>query len=267
MNTHIKRILTGLLILAMAALPVSTVAQPGVSRTRTILFAEYDLDSTTAISCSYGPPRTILIPITTSGSSTTVAAVTSGSAPYNLVSVGDLIMVNITSPGAAGSATVNTRIVTARASADSITVDTAITIPATGLTFQYQKRTCGADSGWVSVENVKLFTIATQLDQISVGANSIRFQIQGRYLTESNLYTSFNLWPGTDSATADCGGGTFASGYCTYTTANTVPPFVSAGMLQATQVRLVTNIVTADDGTDTGADAESITAVLIAERN
>lgn len=265
---HLKTIFALFIAVALAAAPIAVVAQPSRNVQRVYLLFQYDLDSTTAVSGSYVGPSSILTKISTSGSSTTVAAVTSTSAPFNLVSVGDLIQFNLTSPGAAGSAVVTTRRVTAKASADSITVDTAVNIPTAGVTFSYYKFTAGAGAGWVALgENATGFEIYTQLDQLNVGANSIGFKIEGRYTDAANVVTAFNIWPGTNSSTAKCESGTFSSGFCNYTAVNTVPPFASMGLTHPSQVRLVTKINTADDGGDTGADAESITAILVIVKN
>jgi hypothetical protein len=72
------------------------------------------------------------LPITTSGAdSTTVTSVATNGAFTN-VSVGDLLLINF-------RGSVYERKVTARASADSITVNQAINLPAAGVPFRYKK--------------------------------------------------------------------------------------------------------------------------------
>ena len=265
---HLKTIFSILVAVALAAAPIAVVAQPSRNIQRVYLTFQYDLDSTTAVAGSYSPASPIFTKISTSGSSTTVSAVTATSAPFNLVSVGDLIQFNLTSPGAAGSAVTTTRRVTAKASADSITVDTAVNIPTAGVTFTYLKFTSGANAGWVALgDNAQAFEVYTQLDQLNVGANSIGFKLEGRYTDAANVVSSFNIWPGTNASTAKCESGTFSSGFCNYTTVGTIPPFVSAGLTHPMQVRMLMKINTADDGGDTGVDAESITSILIIIKN
>jgi hypothetical protein len=71
--------------------------------------------------------------ITTSAAlSTTVAGVVAADDPFELVSVGDLLVFSV-------SGTLYERRVTAKASADSITVNQAVNIPAAGVTFSYRK--------------------------------------------------------------------------------------------------------------------------------
>jgi hypothetical protein len=71
--------------------------------------------------------------ITTSAAlSTTVTGVVAADDPFDLVSVGDLLVFSV-------SGTLYERRVTAKASADSITVNQAVNIPAAGVTFSYRK--------------------------------------------------------------------------------------------------------------------------------
>jgi hypothetical protein len=71
--------------------------------------------------------------VTTSGApSTTLAAVTAGSSPFANVAVGDLIVLQL-------GGTEVTRKVTARASADSITLSNKVSVPAVGQAFRFKK--------------------------------------------------------------------------------------------------------------------------------
>ena len=88
-----------LLLLALVACAPFARAQAGGGTVDITLQALYDLDSTSYTYCrttgqggqvlSSGTPENILV--TTSGSSTTVAAVTASSAPFARVAVGDFI--------------------------------------------------------------------------------------------------------------------------------------------------------------------------------
>ena len=99
--------------------------------------------------------------VTTSGSlSTTVAGVTDADDPYEVVAVGDLLIFQI-------SGTMYERKVTARASADSITVNSAISIPAAGVTFKYKKQffsTNPADDLSFSVAGYKTLNLNWSVD-------------------------------------------------------------------------------------------------------
>jgi hypothetical protein len=78
--------------------------------------------------------------ITTSGSSSTTVTSVSTDGPFTYVAVGDLLMIPV-------SGRVYERIVTARASANSITINSAINIPATGTAFGYKKAFFSTDPG------------------------------------------------------------------------------------------------------------------------
>ncbi len=85
--------------------------------------------------------------ITTSGAySTTVTSVNSDS-PFDNVAVGDVIIVN-------NAGVMDFRKITARASANSVTVDRPIKIASTGIGLRYQKYYVIADpiDGWIGVE-------------------------------------------------------------------------------------------------------------------
>lgn len=90
----------------------------------------------------------INLPITTSGALSTTVTSVSSNAAFTNVAVGDLLLIRL-------SGKVFERKVTARASANSITVNSAINIPATGVTFNYKKRfvtTNPLDNVWIPVQ-------------------------------------------------------------------------------------------------------------------
>jgi len=71
--------------------------------------------------------------VTTAGSSsTTISGVTATDAPFNLVSVGDTLLLTV-------GGRVYERYVVTRNDADSVVVDSAVTIPAAGINFKYKK--------------------------------------------------------------------------------------------------------------------------------
>ncbi len=143
------------------------------------LVVNYDLDSDTMTYCkSVGVGnnadfvwRDQLQPVTTSGSSSaTLAAVTaSANGPYDNLAVGSLLRFNIASgdgPSFGGAPTY--RYLTAKASDDSATIDTAVLVGATGVPFQYLNRSCGttASSGWFSVSGWTAGTALLEISQI-----------------------------------------------------------------------------------------------------
>lgn len=157
-------------------------AGPGTSGLgmRLPLMSDYDSDSVgtyeyCATSGKGGvvnsPDRVEIAKVVTSGSSTTVSALTAGEEPFANVAVGD----ELTFVGMGGlpldTAGNEYRLVTARASADSITVNTAIDIGTTGRTFTYRKRACGtaATDGWFYTGGWQDFTVYVQADQSDAG--------------------------------------------------------------------------------------------------
>lgn len=244
-----------LLAAAALALALLTWASPTPAQstlvTRHILYALYDLDATTDISCSFGSEVVTGGLATTSGSNTTTTSVSS-SGVFGSIAVGDVIWAAIS-----GSKT--GRVVTARASADSATVDTAWTLPAAGVTLRYQKPTCAATGGWVTVgEGYSLMNFFINLSQVSLTSGGVGLKIEGR---DSPISTApaVNLWPGEDSADAKCSSGTFASGYCVFTAVASFS-VTNSKVHVPYQVRLVSILTDTDDGTDTGADAEQLSA-------
>jgi hypothetical protein len=98
------------------------------------------------IFCSTSAPLRGVGTVKTSGSSTTVTA--GAGAPFNLLDVGDEIIV--TDPV---DETQARRVITAKASGTSVTVDSAVSWTAngsSGIPFTYRDRTCGTSdsSGW-----------------------------------------------------------------------------------------------------------------------
>jgi hypothetical protein len=81
----------------------------------------------------------VALPITTSGTSSTTVTSVATNAAFTDVAVGDMLVI------ALASGQVYERRVTARASADSITVHQAITIPAAGVPFSYRRRYLSSD--------------------------------------------------------------------------------------------------------------------------
>jgi hypothetical protein len=134
-----------LLALALVLVPALCAAQlPPAARVDRNIVAKYQLDSATYIYCMTGPAVQGPGRVKTSGSSATVTAVAGLDDPFTNVAVGDELMF------ATGTA-LQARVVTARASATSITVDSVINLGVTtGFGFTYAHPACGTavTDGW-----------------------------------------------------------------------------------------------------------------------
>lgn len=226
----------------------------GAGRIEATLNAIYDLDSAgTYIYCVYNGvgdqplsgDKKIDQLVTTSGSSTTVAALSASTTdPFANVAVGDLLIFRRTFSATTGGTftTYNERVVTAKASADSITIDTAIELPLTGTNFGYKTRSCGtaSTSGWVPVRSLKEVSFTWLLNQISVASGGVRETVECRNTTAGNaVNTVYN--PTADTAVAAH-------------TLLILEPW--------DECRVGYQLTGADDGGDTGANAEQISVQL-----
>lgn len=259
-NKYIRGIIALLLSWAVAGEPIVSAQSLNVSRRITL--ALYDLDSTTDIGCSYGPPIPITTDlITTSGSSATTTSVNTR-APFARASVGDLITVNVATPNVNTTAsTLFNRVITAKASSNSITVDSVWTLPTAGTTFFLSILTCGANAGWIPVTaSQRTAEIAIQIAQQNT-TTGISMKIEGMDCDDTNICVARNLWPGLNAGAAQCGAGTYSSGYCVYTTAVNPPVFSTDGMIHPTFMRVVMKLTSTDDGGDTGVNAEKINII------
>lgn len=239
--------LAAILLPASAAQADNVVAVP--------LVAGYDLDATSLTYCNsvgegglvLAPPRRMPDKVKTSGSSTTVTSNTASSGAFEFVAVGDLLWFPRTEsvPIAAGSAVGVWRYVTARASADSITVDTAVDL-SSGYGFGLRVVSCGtaATSGVVPVEGFDSLNFVGQIDQISV-TGGITYQVECRADGPAAAWVTV-IGPTNKTAT-------WAGGNVAY------EPWAAC--------RIGWKIGSADDGSDTGADAEKIAAFFIGTRD
>lgn len=189
------------ILAALVALPVSA---------GTILAHKFDIDSTTytcPMLCT--PPSTSRVSscpgdgysdarkITTSGVSTTTITAVSSNGAFGLAAVGDLIVVK-DSTGAAQRLVVKTK-----ASANSITVDTAITIPSAGEPFRLWTLTTGtaAGSGWTTWTGTGDGEVFLSFDQVS-DTGGVDYKVEGRGV-DGNVVTLAHALAGpTNVATA-----------------------------------------------------------------
>jgi hypothetical protein len=198
------------------------------------VLVDYDLDATSYTYCLHGNEQAGPASVQTSGSSTTVTAVTG--TPFANLGVGDVMSWTINSLP-------SYRIVSAKASSISLTVNSAITL--TGDAFRYRPLACGTGSGdgWFNTGdgyNVKTITIfIPQMDATGGVTASIECRNAG---VQSQLETV---------------------NYAAATTNGDARRVDAA----CEQMRVGFKIVTADDGADTTTHAEKVNVVFSGERS
>lgn len=247
------------LAVLLALLPAVAAAE----QQKATFVSVYDLDATTTTYCvttgqggtAFGAPMPAPAPVSTSGSSTTVTATTASTAPFAQVSVGDILFFR-----QSGGSTI-TRYVTARASSDSITINSATTL--TAAYFTWMKRTCGtaATDGWISVAEWKTKKLTFRLEQVNVtGGISVVWECRdATYDTQP-----VRIYPNEGDG---CGvGGTYSSGFCNFTTAGIDSRLSIITEAPWDACRIGFKIGSADDGGDLTTNAEQITASVHVER-
>lgn len=211
-----KRLLAVLgLILALA----SDAGSQGAAKEGQLALL-YDVDSATLTYCvtngaDKGPftdPISVLPKIKTTGASTTVTELTASTNPFTTVAVGDVLV--ILTPSTTDPLSTTLVVVTAKASAASITVDTAINI--TGNSFGYYRNVCGttAADGWFAVPaGAARVSIGVQYDQGDLDALTVRWECKASGAGAQPVI----LYPGEG---ANCGiGGTLSTDRCSFATA------------------------------------------------
>lgn len=176
-------VLAALALSLPLTLPVS--AQPAPSAQGAIFLSDtYNLDSTSYVypifctplsgstlgACN-GPGRRETKKITTSGASSATVTSVNSDAPFADVSIGDLLFFAVPAQvGAAERVVQYVRYVSDKASSDSITIDSAVTVPAAGVGFTWWKFNAGTatSAGWFDVGNATGLTIQLNIGQISV---------------------------------------------------------------------------------------------------
>lgn len=186
-----------LLFLVLLVLPVTVQAQ--VNQFISVL--RYDLASTSAIYCSGGQGWVQgTSTVSTSGSSTTLTAATTGT--FDALSVGDSLYV-------AGSF----RQVAAKASSISLTLSSAINTVATG--WRYIHYTCGTgnEDGKFTVANGWISTLVAEIVTMTATSVEVRYECR----TQAPDAAWIVVYP--SAGNNECGAGTEASGYCSFTAA------------------------------------------------
>ena len=174
-------------LILIPALLVAIPLQAAVSviTQKKTLVSNYELDSTSMIYCKLADPINVQTKIATSGASTTVTAVIASSAPFALVSAGDVI-------GVSQNGQFVERTVVSKSDSDTIVVSANITIPAAGQYFWYRSGSCGtgAEDGWIPVEDMDKFDFTIQIDAMGITAGGIDAAVQCRNLSPSTNYAT-----------------------------------------------------------------------------
>lgn len=233
------------------------VGAPAWAQT-TVLFTDVDLDATSytfytlcspgsvtfTASVCVGQGRFEVKGITTSGSSSTTVTSVASNAAFNELLAGDEIEIYNSEPTSVNGR--ERRLITARASANSVTVDSAVTIQSGGKPFAWWKLVSGTTSedGWFSIGDADHFSIILGFTQ-AVTTGGITYKVECR---ESYL--------GRKSPVVLVAG---------ETTVTTFPATARVNVRDEryAECRIGMKIVTDDTpGGDTGANQEKITAWL-----
>lgn len=193
------RILSVLLAAAVLAAPLPALAQAVGVGPRFTLTSVYDLDATSYTYCNMtginnlvsSSARAGLRRAKTSGSSTTIVSETSATKAFEGLNVGDVIYFNDRYVGSDVYGLNAGRAITAKASDDSITVDTAIDLTS-GASYNWRKLTCGTadSSGAFPVDD--WVTITVQVNLAAVTATSTDYKIQCRLRGPGTAWADIN---------------------------------------------------------------------------
>lgn len=232
------------------------------------LFYQFDVDSGTVNyplytgldNTPFSSDRTVTAAgakISTAGSNATVTATTALTVPFALLGVGDIIGVKI-----GGDATPTYRIITAKASGDSVTVNAVIDLSAdaTGYFFTWRKYVGGtaATSGWFDVSNLTDMSVTVQYDQGDLDALGVRWECRVQSLDTQPIY----VHPGASTSTGICGPGTPSATFCSFATAGAGQ---SLGVIipgKWDECRVGLKFVT-NDTSDAGAAIEKVTGTFV----
>lgn len=246
-----KRFLA-LSLLALLSIPVAYSAEVQQAANFAL---RYDLDSATYVypriigqnGSPFGGSMAGPGTIKTTGSSTTVEENVASSNPFTDITVGDIIIV------ARSTTNIDIVVVTAKASAASITVDTAVNWSA-GYAWRWLDFQVGAAAtdGWISVSGWSSYGITVQYDQGDLDALAVRWECKGSYPGAQPVV----VYPGPSS---DCGGGTLGTGECEFATPGITSriSIVDDAPIYS-QCRVAIRYKTAD-ASDAGANIEQVT--------
>lgn len=245
------------LLIGLLALP--TQAQQTDSGTGNLAFA-FDVDSLTQTytkltglnNSVFGGPMLGSAPITTAGATVVTTAV-SGT-PFAGLAAGDVLIANMP------DGTRPERVIDTFTSSIQVSVDTAWTLPATGVTFGWKKFSSGtaATDGWVPLVPAPSGSVLlwVQYDQgdLTVGLDA-QIQCKGNFLGAAATV----VYPGPG---ATCGLGTLSTDVCRFATAGLNSRFIYQLSPQSgfAFCRVGLKVGTAGaDASDVGANRERVT--------
>jgi hypothetical protein len=190
--------------------------------------------------------------IKTTGSSTTVDENVSGALPFTNINVGDVIVVS-------RSTTVSEiRVVTAKASGASITVDIAVDWSA-GFSWRWYDQQSGttATDGWLDVGGYDSVAMTVQYEQGDLDGLRVRWECRAQTIGAAPVI----VYPGESS---DCGlGGTLSTDRCNFATAGVTARLtvaVDPNVFSSCRVGLA---FAATDTSDAGANIEQVTVSVV----
>lgn len=199
---------------ALAAVPLFSFAEDSVKQAN--FGYNYNVDATDLTYCKltgqnddpFGGSMSGPGLAATSGSSATVTDPGNASS-FDALSVGDVMEFRSNITGV-----VSYRVVSAKASANSLTVDSAITLGATGVPWRWLKLVCGttAADGWIGVEGASTVYLTSQFEQGDITGLVVRWECRAGGLGGEEVV----VYPGVAS---DCGYGTLATDRCSWAAA------------------------------------------------
>ena len=258
----LSALLLASLIAGFAGAPPRAGAQPSPLESFPIV-QNHDFDSGTKTYCLLGPAidsqRDGRPNIKTTGSSATVDAA-SGTPFAALTTVpGAVITVRAGTPVVVP----DVRYVLTKPSGAQITVDTAVDwsgAGATGFPWSYRNLTCGTGdgAGWFGVGQYSAKVIALQIEQVSLASGSLAVTIDGR--SDDPWAKPTPIYPmATPPTSSQCDTGLFTTAGTTARCIVVIDPTAAVSFLRV-------GVSLTDDGGDTGANLEKVTARFMGRR-
>lgn len=250
------------MLVALLALLILSVPGPAVQAQQITgvvsfpLMSEYDLDSTSYTYCvTTGQGGRVLSPgrpgagrIKSAAASTTVTSFTTSSGALDVVAVGDELEINGPSFQNGSENPVIFRYLTAVASDNSVTVNSAVTLTQTGgHGYLFRQRSCGtaATSGWWPMRGMGYATVQFDVAQLTAtGGITYKVECRVQGAVSNPVIVS---GPTVMTAATDGPDGIRVQG-----------PW--------DECRLGFKITTSDDGSDTGVDIEKLNAYVEVRR-
>lgn len=154
--------------LAFLALALGSFSVAGADRK--LVAHGFDIDSLSYMYPKLTEQRADNRLVTTSGSSSATLTSVNSDAPFEAISVGDVLLLQDTDATTGARTGTVLRYVTAKASANSITLNDSVLIAAAGQGFSWLKASSGtgAEDGWIGLGAAIALNTIVDIDQISV---------------------------------------------------------------------------------------------------